>query len=262
MERGPRFERYVAVGDSTTEGLDDPDGQGGYRGWADRLAEKIAALQTEEGGLLYANLGIRGKTTRQIRDEQLERALAMRPDLVTLTAGTNDLLRPRFDARAVGADVEAMQGALIAGGATVLTFTLPDLVPVMPIARLFAERARNLAEELRRAAARTGALLVDFHTLPAASDHRLWSDDHLHANSLGHERTAEALAHALGLPGADASWRDPLPGSAARSRAQRLAAEAAWVRRHFAPWLWRHLQGRSSGDDRSCKRPELAPFPG
>jgi len=86
-----RFERYVAIGDSTTEGLDDPDGQGGYRGWANRLAERIAA---EQGSLLYANLGIRGRTTRQILDEQLAPAVAMRPDLATVVSGTNDLMRP------------------------------------------------------------------------------------------------------------------------------------------------------------------------
>src|ERR1051325_9561305 len=52
------FDRYVAIGDSTSEGLDDPDGQGGYRGWADRLAERIARSQAEP--LLYANLAVRG----------------------------------------------------------------------------------------------------------------------------------------------------------------------------------------------------------
>ncbi len=54
---GP-YERYVAIGDSSTEGLDHPDGQGGYRGWANRLAEQVAAAQG--GSLLYANLAIRG----------------------------------------------------------------------------------------------------------------------------------------------------------------------------------------------------------
>ena len=37
------FRRYVAIGDSTTEGLEDPDGQGGYRGWANRFAEHLIA---------------------------------------------------------------------------------------------------------------------------------------------------------------------------------------------------------------------------
>src|SRR5207253_6839470 len=119
-----RYERFVAIGDSTVEGLDDPDGRGGYRGWADRLAQRLADLQ---GGVLYANLGIRGRTTRQVRDEQLAPALAMRPDLVALVSGTNDLLRGRFDAAALRDDVASMQRALIDGGATVVTFTLPDL---------------------------------------------------------------------------------------------------------------------------------------
>jgi lysophospholipase L1-like esterase len=92
----PSFERYVALGDSTAEGLDDPDGRGGYRGWADRLAERIAAGQ---GRLLYANLAVRGRNTRRVLEEQLGLALAMRPDLALVVAGTNDLLRPRFDAR-------------------------------------------------------------------------------------------------------------------------------------------------------------------
>ncbi|HEX7808937.1 MAG TPA: GDSL-type esterase/lipase family protein, partial [Thermoanaerobaculia bacterium] len=85
-----RYERYVAIGDSTSEGLDDPDGHGGYRGWANRLAERIAAQQ---GSLLYANLAVRGRTTRQILDQQLALAVAMKPDLATVVAGTNDVLR-------------------------------------------------------------------------------------------------------------------------------------------------------------------------
>ena len=131
------FERYVAIGDSSTEGIDDPDGQGGYRGWSQRLAERIALIQ---GRLLYANLGVRGRTTRQIRDQQLAPALAMQPDLATVFSGTNDVLARRFDADAVGRDMEVLQRALIEGGATVLSFTLPDLTPVMPIARWIAPR--------------------------------------------------------------------------------------------------------------------------
>jgi len=90
-----RFERYVAMGDSSTEGLDDPDGAGGYRGWANRLAERVAQAQ---GGLLYANLGVRGKRSREIREEQLGAALAMKPDLATVFAGSNDILERGFDA--------------------------------------------------------------------------------------------------------------------------------------------------------------------
>src|SRR6266850_2929843 len=97
------FERYVAIGDSSTEGLDDPDGAGGYRGWANRLAESVAAAQAAP--LLYANLAVRGLSTRQVRERQLDRAVALRPDLVTLFSGTNDVIAWHFDPGAVTRDV-------------------------------------------------------------------------------------------------------------------------------------------------------------
>jgi lysophospholipase L1-like esterase len=249
-----RFERYVAIGDSSTEGLDDPDGAGGYRGWANRFAEHLAAAQ---GSVLYANLGVRGKTTREIAAEQLPAALQMRPDLATVFSGTNDVTARRFDAAAVAADVERMQAALVAVGTTVLTFTLPDLTPVMPLARFIAPRVRALNEAVRAVSARTGATLIDFAAYPLASDPRLWSDDRLHANTAGHARVAAALAHALGLPNSDTSWQAALPERPPPSPAERLAGELRWCRRHLLPWLWQHLHGRSSGDGHGPKRPAL-----
>lgn len=251
-----RYERYVAIGDSTSEGLDDPDGRGGYRGWANRLAERIAAQQ---GSLLYANLAIRGRTTRQILEEQLAPALAMRPDLATVVAGTNDVLRRSFDARTFENDLFTMQKALVDVGATVLTFTLPDLAPVMPFARLLGTRVLHLNDAIRNACERSGAILCDLAAHAVGSDPRLWSDDRLHANSAGHARIADGLAFSLGLPGSDASWAEPLPALPKPTALDLVRAELAWTRNHLLPWMWRHLQGRSSGDGRHPKRPELAP---
>lgn len=250
-----RYERFVAIGDSTVEGLDDPDGFGGYRGWADRLAQRLA---DQQGGVLYANLGIRGRTTRQVRDEQLAPALAMRPDLVALVSGTNDLLRGRFDAAALRDDVESMQRALVGIGATVVTFTLPDLSAIMPLARMLRSRLLVMNQTIRDAAAASGAIVCDFAALPVASDPRLWSGDRLHANSAGHARIAEALAHHAGLHGGR-EWAEPLAGSPPHGLGVAVRAELAWVREHLAPWIWRHLRGRSSGDGITAKRPALAP---
>ncbi|MGK2856155.1 MAG: SGNH/GDSL hydrolase family protein [Thermoanaerobaculia bacterium] len=250
-----RFERYVAIGDSTVEGLDDPDGQGGYRGWADRLADHIAAAQ---GGVLYANLGVRGQTTRQIVDGQLAPALALRPDLVVAVSGTNDLLRRRFDVARLRADIESMQTTLVRAGATVITFTLPDLSAIMPIARLLRARLFAMNQAIRDAAAASGAIVADMAAVPVASDPRLWSDDRLHANSAGHERIAAALAWHLGLPGTDRSWAEPILGEPPRGTAILIHAEAAWMRRHFVPWVWRHARGISSGDGITAKRAEMS----
>jgi hypothetical protein len=174
-------------------------------------------------------------------------------------SGTNDVLAGRFDADAVGRDMEAIQRALVQGGATVLSFTLPDLTPVMPIARWIAPRIRALNESLRAAAASTGTILLDFATYAVGSDRRLWSADRIHANAAGHARIADALAHALGLPGTDESWKQPLPERPPRTLGEWLAAEIAWTARYLVPSPWRALRGRLD-EPRKPKQPELRPL--
>ena len=253
----PRFERYVAIGDSTTEGLDDPDGRGHYRGWADRLA---ARLHAHQGELHYANLAIRGRYTRQIRAEQLAPALAMRPDLVTLVTATNDILQPRFDLDAVVGDMADMQRAFRAIGATVITFTLPDLTPVMPVARLVRGRVFAWNDALRRVSAETGTLGAALAAHAVTSDPRLWSEDRLHANSAGHARIAEALTATLGLDPDAEDWTRPLPDPRDTGLWGAVKREATWARVYLMPWVMRHARGHSSGDGRGPKRPALTPF--
>lgn len=262
MNLTPPYARYVAIGDSSTEGLDDPDGRGHYRGWADRLALHLATSATP-ASLLYANLAVRGRTTRQILDEQLTPALAMQPDIVTFFSGTNDVIRSAFDARTVAADIESGHRAIRATGATLLTFTLPDLSSVIPFARRITPRVEALNTVLREVSVKHGSILVDLAAHPVASDPRLWSDDRLHANALGHERIAAALAFAAGLRLEDINeaWSAPLdPERPPRATiTERIATELRWTRRHLLPWMWRHARGRSSGDGISPKRPQLAP---
>ena len=237
----------------------DPDGRGGYRGWSQRLAERIGAAQ---GTLLYANLAVRGRTTREIRAQQLERALALSPDLATVFSGTNDVLRPRFDVAAFADDVRAMHNALRADGATVLTFTLPDLTPLLPLARLIAPRIRAMNEVLRAVCAETGTLLVDFAAHPVTTDARLWNDDRIHANAQGHARIADALADALQLSGSDDAWREPLPLAPRASLAARVTRESRWVARYLLPWCWQGVFARTSSKWSPGKRPELTPVRG
>ncbi len=250
----PAFTRYVALGDSTTEGLDDPYPDGTPRGWADRLAERLGAIEPAFG---YANLAIRGRKVPQIRAEQLEPALALRPDLASVVGGLNDILRRSVDLDRVSGDIEAMVVALRGQGASVILMTYPDPTAVISIA---GERVRlrvaAFNERLRRIAAGHGAVLVDIDRAGIAHP-ALWSPDRLHANSLGHDRLAVAAARALGLP--PEPDPDPLPDPAPRARHMQLAVDAAWAGRHLAPWVVRRLRGRSSGDGREPKRPELAP---
>ncbi|PTT62831.1 SGNH/GDSL hydrolase family protein, partial [Arthrobacter sp. HMWF013] len=117
--------RYVAMGDSFTEGIGDkePTSPGGYRGWADRVAEELGRSQTD---FAYANLAVRGRLLQQIVDQQLAPCLALKPDLVTLSAGGNDLIRPGGDPDALAEKLDSVVQILSMGGATVVLFNGPD----------------------------------------------------------------------------------------------------------------------------------------
>ncbi|MER5961399.1 SGNH/GDSL hydrolase family protein [Streptomyces sp. NPDC002057] len=256
--RNGQYLRYVALGDSQTEGVGDGDDVTGLRGFADRLAERIAVVSPE---VRYANLAVRGRLAGQVRAEQLGPALALRPDVATVIAGVNDLLRPRFDPDETAAHVEAMFAALTAAGTRVATVTFPDITRIAPIARPVAPRIHALNERIRGAAARHGVALAETSPHAAATDPRLWATDRLHASPLGHDRIAAALAQALGLPGSDDSWSRALEpiASTATSGVRAAATELRWAAGFLGPWLLRRLQGRSSGDGRAARRPELLP---
>jgi lysophospholipase L1-like esterase len=248
-------ERYVAIGDSTTEGLEDPSPDGsGHLGFADRLAIRLAR---EHPDLQYANLAVRGRKLRQIRDEQLEPALALAPDLVTVVGGLNDILRPRMDLQVVIEDFGAMVAEFREIGATVLGMTFPDPSRIMPAARLVRARVIAFNEAMRAIAAQHQMLLVDLEELGVV-DRRLWSADRLHANTAGHRRIAAAMTQALGLEPDEDPWA-PLPAADPARRVQALWGETRWVARHMTPWVLRRFRGRSSGDGRTAKRPQLTP---
>jgi lysophospholipase L1-like esterase len=234
--------------------MDDLRPDGTYRGWADRLAERLAQANPD---LLYANLAVRGRRIHQVRAEQLGAALALQPDIATVVGGVNDLLRRRYDPDATAGHLEAMLTELQAGGATVATITLPGMESVVPLARIIRARLDAYNDAVRDIGARTGAIVADIAAEPVSYDPRLRSVDRLHASPLGHERIAGALCHALGLD-ADRWWVEPLPPAQRPPPHALVAAEIVWAQRYFTPWIVRRLRGRSSGDGRVAKRPELA----
>lgn len=256
----PGYLRYVALGDSQTEGCGDGDDTVGLRGFADRLAEHLAE---HNSGLEYANLAVRGRLAGSVRAEQLAPALALRPDLATVVAGVNDLLRPRFDADEVAGHLEAMFAALTAQGTRVVTLTFPDIARITPLARPFSSRVTALNDRIRHAARRHGVTVAETSHHSVLTDARLWSPDRLHASPLGHQRIAAAIAHALTLPGSDDTWTHPLPprGTPPPTRWNATATELRWVAAFLGPWLGRRLLGRSTGKGRTARRPHLLPMP-
>jgi len=246
--------RLVALGDSTVEGLMDFGPDETFVGWADRFA---AALAVRHPDLTYANLGVRGQTTQEVRDTQLDRALALSPDVALLVAGVNDVLRPRLDRTGVRDNLLTMFARLDDAGAQVLTFTMPDMRRVAPLTFALRHRLEYLNEVVREAGATYGATVVDFAAEPLAGHPALWHDDRLHANTEGHRRIAAALAEAYGLDVED--WRTELPETAAAGAARIIGREVRWVGRHLTPWLWGRVRGHEFKTGGRCKRPELLP---
>jgi lysophospholipase L1-like esterase len=264
--RMPGIDTFVAIGDSFTEGLEDSDPGGGYRGWADRVAGALAA---QRPGFRYANLAIRGKLLSEVVAGQLPRAVELAPDLVSLAAGGNDILRGS-DVDALAAEFEPAVAKLQAAGCRVLIFTGFD-PRMFPVIRLLRGRIAAYNMHLRGIADACGCDLVDLWSMRVLKDTRAWSPDRLHLTAEGHRRVALRACEVLGVPVAE-DWRAPLspellsPARRARrpaNRARWLAArrqDARWAREYAAPWVRRRLAGASAGDGLPPKRPDLLPI--
>jgi lysophospholipase L1-like esterase len=275
---------FVAIGDSFTEGLNDPAPGGGFRGWADRLAVLLAA---EYPGLRYANLAVRGKLLREIVAEQVPAAAAMSPGLVSLAGGGNDMLRPGADPDTLAELFDVAVARLRQAGSQVLIFTGSDPVGI-PVLRLLRGRIAAYNMHLRAIADARDCYLVDLWSMRFLRDMSAWSTDRLHLSPESHQRVALRAAEVLGTPGAG-DWRVPADGADAGeagavetavktlagagtetgvlarpgvARAAWVAArreDARWAREYLLPWVNRRLRGTSSGDDLPAKRPSLQP---
>ena len=261
--REPRaFTRYVAIGDSFTEGLSDTDPEltNAYVGWADRLAAHLARAAGEDNrNFGYANLAVRGRLLEQIAGPQVDDALALEPDLVSMVGGGNDILRPKADIDALAARLEDAVARLRAGGADVLLATPVDPRDA-PLVKATRGRAATYAAHIWSIAQRHDAYVIDLWGMAALRDWRLWAPDRIHLNPEGHRRVALNAFSTLGFTAPDAGWADPLPAAAPISRADAARANAQWAREYVGPWVQRRLRGQSSGDTISAKRPTVTPF--
>ncbi|GAB2522683.1 SGNH/GDSL hydrolase family protein [Microbacterium petrolearium] len=253
---GPHpWRRFVAVGDSFTEGIGDPepDSPGGHRGWADRVADVLAS-QVDD--FAYANLAVRGKLIRQIAAEQLDAAVALQPDLVTLCAGGNDVLRPGTDPDEIAVLFDEAVAKLAGTGAAVVIFTGFD-VGWNPVFRALRGRIAIYNENMRAVAERHDAIVADLWALKEIQDARFWSPDRLHLNPLGHHEVARMVLRTLNVPNdLQPMQPDPLPE---RKWTEARRDDLVWARTHLVPWVLRRLRHQSSGDHILPKRPEALP---
>ncbi|MGE5408589.1 MAG: SGNH/GDSL hydrolase family protein [Syntrophothermus sp.] len=187
---------FVALGDSFTAGRESIDAER----WADRLA---AALRAVNPRLAYRNLAVDGAGSAEVL-EQVPAALALRPDLVTVICGANDvLLTSRPDVagyeRRFGEILERLRAG--APGAAILTATAPESWHFMELRpRTRARLARALTElnaVTRAVAASHGVPCLDVVGHPGLTDRANFSADGLHPSTLGHERAAVEISISL-----------------------------------------------------------------
>jgi lysophospholipase L1-like esterase len=246
---------FVAIGDSFTEGLDDPDPDTGiFRGWADLVAIRLAA---ESQDFRYANLAIRGRLFHNVIDEQVPPALRMTPDVVSFAAGGNDALRRGFQADVLLPRFHETIRLLRAAGSEVIVFRFADVTRRLPGQRLILPRMTLMNDAVRETQQRFGAHVVDLWGDDEFLNPALWGQDRLHMNAIGHRRVAAHVLTALGIAH-DSTWLDVPAYPARLSWAAARAADARWTKDHLAPWVRRRLTGRSSGDHVAPKRPTLS----
>jgi len=250
--------KFLALGDSFTEGVGDVDSTrpNQVRGWADRVAEVLCT----QGEWEYANLSVRGKKIGQVINQQLDQALSMTPDVVSLYAGGNDILRPQADLDALMRGYEGMVRRFTEAGSTVVLFTGFDTVE-SPLFSKTRPRTAIYNEKVREIADTHGGIIADYWRWREFSDLRYWAVDRLHMNELGHSLMAAKVLDVLGQHRiTEENWASALdapvlPDLKVNSRGEKLKEELGWATEHLVPWVKRRLTGTSSGDSLSAKYP-------
>jgi lysophospholipase L1-like esterase len=194
--RGRVVSTYVALGDSFTAGRESADGER----WADQLAASLRAVNPD---LVYRNLAVDGASSAGVL-EQVPAAIALKPDLVTVICGANDVLltsRPDVEGyeRRFAEILELLREAN--PEAAILTATAPESWHFMELrprtkARLVkALSDLNAATRSVAAGHRVPCLNVAGH--PGLTDRANFSADGLHPSAIGHERATQEIALSL-----------------------------------------------------------------
>lgn len=231
------WHRFVALGDSYTEGIGDPEPRslGGLRGWADRTAEELSTGQQD---FAYANLAVRGWLLRQILDRQLAPALALKPDLVAMSGGGNDILFKHGDPDKLAVKLDEAVATLTATGATVLLYAGPDWGKT-PVFHRIRGRVAVYNENIHTIGARHGCVMVDLWCLKELQYGVAWDPDRLHLSPVGHHAVAMATLNALGVPHTLIPFEPrPLP---AQGWTHARVEDLEWARHYFVPWIVRRL---------------------
>ena len=185
------WKRFVAIGDSFTEGIGDEVEGIALKSWVDHFVQLCV------NDIEYANFAKRGLVTQEIRSQQLEKALTFNADLVSLIAGANDVLKGRWNHNAYKNDMEFMINTLSKTGADIMIANLPDFTVRLPFAsekkQIIKEQLLEANDVIRSLSREYKLHNVDFWSHPLVNDNTLWSKDLIHPNSKGYVKVAELI---------------------------------------------------------------------
>ncbi len=256
-----KYSRFIALGDSMTEGMSDEVVAGKYRGWADRVADTLAKSNPD---FTYMNLAVRGKLLKQVVEDQIPHALKFiegKQTLVSFHAGANDVLRPNYKPEVSLPEYEKGIKQLTDAGATVIVFTVIDKVEGKgKTATLWHQRFSAFNENVRMVAKKYPTILFEGKNAEFLNDRRFLAFDRLHMNPEGHRRLANAVLEGLDYE-FDPNWRIPLPNVKEKSKLVKTLVNITWVGVFLLPWIWRRIRGKSSGDGRIAKYVEPVRWP-
>ncbi|MFD7880308.1 SGNH/GDSL hydrolase family protein [Streptomyces sp. NPDC059766] len=233
--------RFVALGDSLTEGVGDPVDGTEWRGWAALLAAGLAA-----GPVEFTNLAVSGAQTRDVLERQTQDAILLEPDVVSVVIGVNDTLRCTFDIHAVAERLDKVYAAFTARRAVLLTACLPDPGSMLrlpgALARPLARRQRAVNAVVHALSERYGAVHLHASEEAWLTDRAMWSSDRLHPGERGHRQLAvsfhDLLVQAGVAKGAAPSAEPEFPAPTRSASLLWLAtAGTAWVMRRCTDLL-------------------------
>ena len=192
------WHHYVAIGDSFTEGIGDSVDGFAKLGAMDWMA---AALRQSNPDLRYTNLAKRGLLIAEIREQQLETALGLKPDLVSVVAGANDILKGKFEATRWEQELRTLYESLTQTGAAVSTGNVPHMPYVRTLKEPRQMRIKSdiaqANEIIQRLVAQYRVILVDAWRLSLEYTMEDWSQDGIHLNSRGHFKFAKEILKAI-----------------------------------------------------------------
>ncbi len=225
-------------------------------GWTDRLAHLLSTDAEGRGhDFEYANIAIRGSKLEGIMDDQLEHALALRPDLVTILAGSNNFFSNAETVERLERIFRTgLQRLKIAGIHVIVANTInPCHLRFFGPVRPNAERMSRMIEHV---AAELGFPVIDVYGMSELEHLEFWHRDMVHFSEIGHTHIANAAAAVL-----DTTARFTAPQYEPSFATDRpLGETVAWFLRDVVPFIERRLRRTSSGVGIAPKLPALVPW--